>query len=82
MYRPHSGWFDTRSVDSNTCGPCDHSSFASAVLMLMHGFLANKAKQWISKTLSARSDVMLISPETGLPMHTSERASVVMRSHA
>ena len=39
----------------------------------------NKAKQWISKTLSARSDVMLISPETGLPMHTSEMASVVMR---
>ena len=39
MYRPQSGRFSTHSVDSDTCSPCDHSSFASAVLMLMHGFL-------------------------------------------
>ena len=39
----------------------------------------NKAKQWISKSLSAHSDVMLVSPETGLPMQSHEMASVVMR---
>ena len=33
------GWFNTHSVDFGTCSPCDHSSFASAALMLMHGFL-------------------------------------------
>ena len=39
----------------------------------------NKAKQWISKSLSACSDVMLVCPETGLPMQSHEMASVVMR---
>ena len=37
--RKAAGLAHTHSVDSDTCSPCDHSSFASAVLMLMHGFL-------------------------------------------
>ena len=41
----------------------------------------NQAKQWISKTVSAtlNATVMLISPDTGLPLKAHEMASVVMR---
>ena len=79
----------SQALPSPQCLRPDHfdsyDGFKHAVCQNTYRFLRlgeadpNKAKQWISKTLSARSDVMLISPETGLPMHTSEMASVVMR---